>query len=105
MGGSQKAQHIPEWLSPSLSNPEREPSIQYFKEKNLSLRLTGGPHLIGFLKTFMSGVVGISCLGLSAIFFGSPSCLASKALCQGQSVLLHINISHIAPRIENQRLA
>ena len=39
--------------------------------------------------------MGITCLGLSALFFSSPSCLGSKALCQGQSVLLHTKIFHI----------
>ena len=42
---------------------------------------------LGSLKSHMSGVVGISCLRLSAIFFSSPSCQTNKALCQGQSVL------------------
>ena len=41
---------------------------------------------LGSLKSGMSGMVDISCLGLSVIFFSFPSCLANKALCQGQSV-------------------
>ena len=41
---------------------------------------------LGSLKSGMSRMVDISCLGLSVIFFSFPSCLANKALCQGQSV-------------------